>query len=227
VADETDFVDLYARLRLQPGCTLAEFKQAYRRHVAQWHPDRTRDGHADAPATRRLQRLTRQYSAAMAFQRRHGRLPGAPLPERGAPVVPEPLATVAAGVPEATLRFAAAWLPTRTPGTRWWLLIGLVGVAVAIGSLMPATDRLQGDGETAGAYERAPRVDAPRPARMPDLSLGVDEDQVLALEGEPDRRIDDRWEYGPSWIRFDRHRVGDWYSSPLRGLHAASSRPRR
>jgi hypothetical protein len=227
VADETDFVDLYARLRLQPGCTLAEFKQAYRRHVAQWHPDRRREGHADALATRRMQRLTRQYAAAMAFHRRHGRLPGAPLPERGAVAVPEPLAIVADGVPEATVTVAAESLPTRTLGARWWLSIGLVGVAVMTWSLMPAADVSVRDNETAGPYAPELRTAVLPPVRVPDLDLGMDEDQVLAIEGEPDRRVDDRWEYGPSWVSFDRHRLSDWYSSPLRGLHAASPRPQR
>lgn len=227
MADETDFVDLYARLRLQPDCTLAEFKQAYRRHVAQWHPDRPRGGHADALATRRMQRLTRQYAAAMAFHRRHGRLPGAPLPERGAVAVPEPLTIVADGVPEATVTVAAESLPTCTLGARWWLSIGMVGVAVMTWSLMPATDVSDRDSETNGPYLAAPRREAPLPERVPGLALGMDEDQVLAIEGEPERRIDDRWEYGPSWVIFDRHRLSDWYSSPLHGLHASSPRPHR
>src|SRR3954467_14266745 len=93
VADETDFIDLYGKLRLQPDCTLAEFKQAYRRHVAAWHPDRRSTGRADVIAAARLQRLTAQYGAAMEFHRRHGRLPGAAL---------APRATMAATVADST-----------------------------------------------------------------------------------------------------------------------------
>lgn len=229
MADETDFLDLYARLRLEPGCTLAEFKQAYRRHVAQWHPDRRTGSRADALAAARLQRLTKQYGAAMEFHRRHGRLPGAPLPPRVAAAAPEPDIVVRDGASAATVTAAAQAIPARALPGRWWLLVAVVGVAVLVWSLVPAG----APGADEGADMSVPRADATRqpasrmtsPAR--GIALGMSEEDVIAIEGEPTQRNDDRWEYGPSWVRFENHGVADWYSSPLRGLHADSARAHR
>jgi len=228
VADETDFLDLYTRLRLKPGCSLAEFKQAYRRHVAQWHPDRRADGHVDALAARRLQRLTRQYGAAMEFHRRHGRLPGgAPLPGV-AVATPKPAAVIEDGTPAATVIADTESLPRRPLGAWWWLAIGAIGVAVLAWSLMPAASEPDAEDSTEAAIVRTTGVPAANSAFAVSgpLSLGMSEDEVIALEGEPTQRADGRWEYGPSWVRFDNHTVSDWYSSPLRGLHSESPRPR-
>jgi curved DNA-binding protein CbpA len=144
VADETDFLDLYGKLRLEPSCTLAEFKQAYRRHVAAWHPDRRRGSRADALAAARLQRLTAQYSAAMEFHRRHGRLPGAVSAPRVATVV-APAGTEATVFVEneASARpfesgaAAAEESPLRAWRTRWLWLAALVIVAIVAWSLIP------------------------------------------------------------------------------------------
>jgi hypothetical protein len=43
--------------------------------------------------------------------------------------------------------------------------------------------------------------------------------------GEPDSVHGNRWEYGPSWVRFEDGRVSDWYSSPLRELGATTRTP--
>lgn len=93
MADDTDFLTLYDELGLAPGVSdLDALKQAYRRRVAQLHPDR-HGAHGD-PA--RLQRLNRMYGAAIAFEQRYGRLPAAALASRR----PEPsLRTETASAP--------------------------------------------------------------------------------------------------------------------------------
>jgi hypothetical protein len=148
VADETDFIDLYGKLRLEPSCSLAEFKQAYRRHVAAWHPDRRRGSRADTLAAARLQRLTAQYSAAMEFHRRHGRLPGAVAPPRVTVVAEAGTdAAVYDGSDEPSYASAASEssdrnrsseeTPLRAWRTRWLWLAALVIVAVIAWSLIP------------------------------------------------------------------------------------------
>ena len=83
MAGDTDFLTLYEELGLPPGVnSVSELKQAYRRRVVQLHPDR-RNGAPDEVDDDRLQRLTSLYGAAIAFERRFGRLPGAgPAPQR-------------------------------------------------------------------------------------------------------------------------------------------------
>lgn len=58
------------------------------------------------------------------------------------------------------------------------------------------------------------------------LELGMPKDDVLSIEKEPISRGDDRWDYGPSWIAFERGKVSGWYSSPLRPLQRATEHPR-
>lgn len=151
MADETDFIDLYGKLRLEPNCSLAEFKQAYRRHVAAWHPDRRRGSRADALAAARLQRLTAQYSAAMEFHRRHGRLPGAVAAPRVSVVAvagteaalyvendaPVSAAAGAAGAASYDAEDRFEETPLRAWRTRWLWLAALVIVAVIAWSLIP------------------------------------------------------------------------------------------
>ncbi|HXE65758.1 MAG TPA: DnaJ domain-containing protein [Rhodanobacteraceae bacterium] len=75
MAGDTDFLVLYEELGLSPGISdLDALKHAYRRRVAQLHPDRQTAAQAD---TDRLQRLNRLYGAALAFEQRYGRLPAA------------------------------------------------------------------------------------------------------------------------------------------------------
>lgn len=75
MAGDTDFLVLYEELGLSPGVSdLDALKHAYRRRVAQLHPDRRSADQAD---TDRLQRLNRLYGAALAFEQRYGRLPAA------------------------------------------------------------------------------------------------------------------------------------------------------
>lgn len=226
MADETDFLDLYRKLRLEPGCSLEDFKQAYRRNVALWHPDRRRGSRADVLAAARLQRLTAQYGAAMDFHKRHGRLPGAPLvvrqPEAAVETPPAESEDAEPAVVEAAQAATPRPAPTRGMAKRWWLAIVLVGVAVTAWSMWPASE------EYAGEVEQ----DTVAPLRLGEheaqgtLTLGMTQDEVLAVEGEPMRRSEDRWEYGPSWVRFEQGAVVDWYSSPLRSLRVSSSKPR-
>ncbi|MGH8163479.1 MAG: J domain-containing protein [Rhodanobacteraceae bacterium] len=78
MVSDTDFLALYHELELNPGaCGLSELKRAYRRRVVQLHPDRCADEQSNPPDPERLQRLTALYGAAIAFERRYGRLPGA------------------------------------------------------------------------------------------------------------------------------------------------------
>jgi hypothetical protein len=215
VADETDFIDLYGKLRLEPGCSLEDFKRAYRRNVAMWHPDRRSGSRADLLAAARLQRLTRQYGAAMDFHRRHGRLPGAPVPARveTLPLEAEPVEAMAATPVAAP---AHAMRPRR-----WWLAALGVGAAIVAWSMYPAEP--VPETEARGPVTVAVREEA-TPASV--LILGMTPEEVVAIEGEPLRRGEDRWEYGPSWVRFEQGAVVDWYSSPLGALRTGSTRPR-
>ncbi|MEO7199126.1 MAG: J domain-containing protein, partial [Dokdonella sp.] len=113
MARDTDFIDLYRILDLEPGCGLDDFKRAYRRRVSVLHPDR-RDNHpGDAVAARRLQQLTAMYGMAMEFQRQHGRLPGAPQAR------PNPQTPLIGSTPSSRPPIGAS----RQRRLPWWLIL--------------------------------------------------------------------------------------------------------
>jgi hypothetical protein len=77
MSNDIDFLALYQELGLSPErCSLDQLKQAYRRRVALLHPDRN-CASAAGSTSESIQHLNTLYGAAIAFERRFGRLPGA------------------------------------------------------------------------------------------------------------------------------------------------------
>ena len=211
MAEDTDFVALYDELGLDSECGLAELKHAYRRRVAQLHPDHP-DNSSDIS---RLQRLNRRYAAAIEFQRAHGRLPGAIRAHR------VEVRSDAAFAPSDATASAAPAMSGSGSYRRYVLLVVLLALALYGLSIQePATT-------TSAAVEPAdaPRQDLHRPAVEKLLAIGMDGQQVRGIQGEPFNSHEQRWEYGPSWILFDCGKVVDWYSSPLHPLRVRSASP--
>ena len=71
-----DFPQLYSELDLPADCTLDDFKRAYRRRIAQLHPDRTGTDGSPDDAQAALSELIATYVAVNTFHRRYGRMPG-------------------------------------------------------------------------------------------------------------------------------------------------------
>jgi hypothetical protein len=208
VARETDFLDLYRLLDLEPGCSLDEFKHAYRRRVAVLHPDRRSDD-PHGVAAQRLQQLTAMYGMAMEFHRMHGRLPGA----AGVRAAPAAAAGETASPPAAT-----RGRPARRRSRRWLLL---PAAAIVVWLAWPGEQPSPPVTPPADAAQSTAHRTRGPTADPPVLELGMDAASVRGIEGEPTLMISgQRWEYGPSWIRFEDGKVVDWYSSPLYPLHA-------
>lgn len=75
-AMEPDFSLLYSELDLPPDCSLEEFKCAYRRRIAELHPDRKSREPPSPEAVAALPELISIYVAVSRFHRRYGRMPG-------------------------------------------------------------------------------------------------------------------------------------------------------
>jgi hypothetical protein len=126
MADQTDFLDLYKKLGLSPNCGLLEFKQAYRRYVSRLHPDRLAPNQIDREAGAGLQQLMAQYAAAMDFQRRHGRLPGASGPRPGGSrPIRQPVLVASSRMP-------------RRSHTRLLAVLVIIAIGVVLWSVGPA-----------------------------------------------------------------------------------------
>ena len=215
---KTDFFQFYQQLGLNPDCSLEELKNAYRRRVAELHPDRQPAGHHDPASAASLQELTAAYNAATGFRRRYGRLPGAHH------------LRAAAATPRPGRREYPPELGSRSTGLRW-VVLGLLLLAMLAWLLWstlaaPEAGR-QDDLGTALRFVTVSTsaTQAPREGEQ-QLRLGMDVEAVRALEGRPIMESRERWDYGPSWIGFDHDRVSGWYSSKLRPLKVATARPR-
>jgi hypothetical protein len=158
----------------------------------------------------------------MEFQRRHGRLPGAPSGGRFTPV--EAGARRRPASAGATAQVVDPWpaqpaMPGRTR-SKWLVMLATVAVGVLLWSVAPLSS--SPENTPAHADDDA---SASESTATPMLALGMSSQNVRAIEGDPVSIHDDRWDYGPSWIRFDQGEVVDWYSSPMHALKTTDSRP--
>ncbi len=209
---DTDFAALYRELGIDPGDGMDAFRRAYRRRVAELHPDRRSDGDGID-----LQRLNAMYAAAIRFQRQYGRLPGTPAPA----IAVESAAHVRSVQVDPDVRPAPA--RNRRVRTGYLLAAAVVLLAILLSSQQSDIDTAPtgvADG-SAGSVAEMPALDSTRPL----LQIGTPMQVVLQIQGAPVTTDGNRWIYGPSWLRFHCLEVVDWYSSPLHPLKARGSRP--
>jgi hypothetical protein len=214
MAGNTDFIALYQELEVSAGCTLEEFKHAYRKRVGALHPDR--EG-THVRAAQELQRLNALYTSAMEFHRRHGRLPGAAQlgPISTPPGPPPAQAAQRAEMPE----------PAESRGNSRIVLAFVVLIVIGLwigANFAPAGDP---DPATRLPAPATTQQSTPGPPVVSIIDLGITAQQVRDIQGEPVSGWEQRWEYGPSWVAFRCGVVIDWYSSTLRPLKVANEHP--
>lgn len=190
-----DFTLLYSELGLAVGCTLEDLKLAYRRRVAELHPDH---GNPVAESSVPLGELASLYGSATRFHRRHGRLPGTTRTfHLGGAITYRPNTLDA---PALKLTAAEHGEPVRRLSVAT-LVLPVVGVLVIL--LVLSQDWLPPRGATASEHAPQPSV----------LEIGMGESSALAIQGPPPLVHDDRWYYGSSWLQFKNGKLIDWFSS--------------
>lgn len=214
MSGDTDFIQLYQELGLGANCTLDELKRAYRKRVGVLHPDRQT---AYGQSGDGLQQLNSMYRAAIEFQRRHGRLPGA---THGVPL----------HSPRNEARRAHPHPPAPVGAQRRGILRPLLAILlVAVAGIWAASEFQPEESAAPIALEHPSPATASGSARVTRdtllIALGASAQQVRSIHGVPVNGSELRWEYGPSWIAFRCGEVSDWYSSPLRPLKVATPRP--
>lgn len=211
---DTDFALLYRELAIDPGDGMEAFRRAYRRRVAELHPDRRSD--ADGFD---LQRLNVLYAAAIRFHREYNRLPGTPAP---AIAVDN---TIQARSPGGDDRIMPVQAKNQRSRTGYLLLLAIALLAVLLLARQQGTDTASPMVDVQTPVTTSP---VPPPAATNDpsmLDLGASMRAVLDIQGTPVTTDGNRWIYGPSWLRFECMELVDWYSSPLHPLKTRGARP--
>jgi hypothetical protein len=227
-----DYLSDFARLGLQPGCSLETLERTWRRAVSDLHPDRAQDGLDLATRTRLMHELTAAYRRLRNFEREHGRLPGGAVP--AAPPPAFALATTPAypdtesddEVAEQATDAASQLPPYSQPSARgsgfWLIPVGALGAALWFSGLLgPDPNEVPafaGPSPTASSVATTPTGSASVPGQNRRIRIGSSEAQVERMMGAPLISDPELWEYGPSHVRFKRGRVTGWYSSPLKPL---------
>ena len=228
-----DFSRLYAHLGLREDCSLDEFKRACRRRIHDQHPDRLhvdRRHHPGEPQIP-LVELLPLYAKALHFHRRHGRLPGAPVPAHGAAPLhaqPSPPATHEAVTPFASRLPSPRPDPPAEPPARSLRgpLLASFGVVAALALVGSWNEHREPPRAAADTETSSPDAGtAPLGAVPMRLEIGMDEQTVRAIQGKPLQWNGAEWIYGPSWLRFEDGYLVDWYSSPLHPLATRTRTP--
>src|SRR5690606_27338831 len=148
--DQTDFIALYSELGIEPDCSVDELRMAYRRRVADLHPDRGGVAGEDE-----LKSLNLRYASALEFHRHYGRLPRAP-PVPVARRLPDPADPVEAAQwsQEVPLSGPEARRPSKV------VVYGIVLLAILLVWWLSRTDAgstgIDGAGVAVNERERAP-----------------------------------------------------------------------
>jgi hypothetical protein len=220
-----DFAQLYSQLGIGADCSLEEFKQACRRRIREQHPDVSGPDLPSIATQIPLAELLPLYAKALRFHRKHGRLPGA---------APAPAPAHARAVPSRERSFPTGASTTGTPtpalpeagapraSLRAPLLLIAVAVAVVFVVLNPSNDDAPGSQQP--AHAAIPDEAQTNAAPIDELlEIGMDMETVREIQGEPMQKDGSEWIYGPSWLRFERGHLVDWYSSPLHALKTATA----
>jgi hypothetical protein len=201
----------FRRLGAPVGCELAVLKRCYRLAVAALHPDRRANLGTGANDETELKEVNSAYRRLLTYHREHGHLPGRP---RSAPLAPPPQATASGTgrVPKTGSAAARIMYASLAAIASVWVYSALER---SIQTPEPAPRRMPAQTPTAQWSSAA--------APVPDgtLRIGASKAEVRKVVGAPLLASEEIWEYGPSHIRFERGRVVDWYSSPLKPLPVA------
>lgn len=227
-----NYLKNYRILGIQPGVSWKQLRQAYKKMVNVWHPDRfQQDARQKRLAEEKTKEITQSYKELADYYMKFGVLP-LPIEEVESPVpgeniVPaDPADDMAAEVktpePMPTTAFVGdsrRWMSKRR--ARIIASLALLGSAYYLWQYAPWE---QGNHAPVKAE---PAVQAPPAAPEHDyaappakhFTTGSSLGEVYAIQGVPTRTENDIWYYGNSKIHFAGGKVVGWeenMDSPLR-----------
>ena len=227
----------YRVLGIHPGASWKQLRQAYKKQVNLWHPDRfQQDARRKKQAEEKTKEITQAYKELAEYHKRHGALPltaEEPEPSVTGAAPASATGTEHAGATVGTPEPAEAPSPVspafwRTPASRrmrFAIALTLLGAGYYFWH-PPSSERSRSFSSDTTAVAPNPAPDpeqngtpsaAPPPASH--FTVGSSLGDVYAIQGVPTRTEGDIWHYGNSKIYFSSGKVLRWeesMDSPLR-----------
>lgn len=223
----------YLTLGITPGASWKQLRQAYKKLINTWHPDRfQQDPRQKRLAEEKTKEINKSYKELAEYYKKNGALP---LPDEPPPVqeITRETRVAPAAEPRADAQAAAQAESPRMSKRRARIMASMV----LLGSVYfiwqfalwendenPALENHQQASNDLDVTEAAP----PEKRFTVGSSLG----EVYSIQGVPTRTEKDVWHYGNSKIYFSKGKVFRWEENPdnplrvdvLSGLEKNSAR---
>lgn len=241
-----NYLKNYLILGIHPGASWKQLRQAYKKMVNAWHPDRfQQDIRQKKLAEEKTKEITQAYKELAEYHKKFGVLPlpteeetastgkngASPAAVQNPPPrkAPEP----AAVAPAAEIQS----LPISRRRARMMAAVALLGSVYFIWQFTPwdRQDNAPANGEygeSASNLRREAEPGEATPVEEKRFTVGSSLGEVYAIQGVPTKTEKDVWFYGNSKVYFARGKVLRWdekTDSPLRvdiasGFEKASAR---
>lgn len=227
-----NYLKNYRALGVQPGISWKQLRQAYKKMVNAWHPDRfQQDARQKRLAEEKTKEITQSYKELADYYMKYGVLP-LPVEEETLPVTSErsvPAESSVNPVAKAEIPEPAA-AASATGESRPWMSrrrVRIIASLALIGSVYylwqsapwDQTNRTSVEaGSVAQAPSAAPGQDNDTP-HAKHFTTGSSLGEVYAIQGVPTSTENNVWHYGNSKIYFAAGKVVGWEESmdnPLR-----------
>jgi hypothetical protein len=224
----------YRTLGIQPGASWKQLRQAYKKMVNAWHPDRfQQDVRQKKLAEEKTKEITQAYKELAEYHKKFGVLPLPPEEEAASTGKNNASPATAAQspapdqAPEPATVAPAAEIPKHglsKQRARMMAAVALLGSIYFIWQFSPweRQDNAPANGEYADPSSNHGHETAPgdaTPAEETRFTVGSSLGEVYAIQGVPTKTEKDVWFYGNSKVYFARGKVLRWdekTDSPLR-----------
>ncbi len=228
-----DYLKNYRILGIRPGTSWKQLRQAYKKMVNAWHPDRfQQDARQKKLAEEKTKEITQSYKELAEYYKKFGVLP-LPVEEAASSVTDERTAHVAESpaapeveIPQpAPAESATGVSSPRISKRRARVIVALalLGSVYLLSQIAPwehqdnAPLNEQYVDQTLNTGRDDENVDAAPVAQH--FTIGSSLGEVYAIQGVPTRTEQDVWYYGDSKVYFAKGKVLRWdesHGSPLR-----------
>lgn len=229
-----NYLENYRILGIQPGASWKQLRQAYKKLVNVWHPDRfQQDARQKKLAEEKTKEITQSYKELAEYYKKFGVLP-LPVEGKTPPTIDEHVTPSAptedpppVKAPEPPIATSPAETPARRmPRQRIYIMaaMALLGYVYFIWQIAPwerennaSLNRESGD-QSSDSRRKSDSSDA-APAEK-RFTVGSSLDEVYVIQGVPTKTDHDIWYYGSSKVYFANGKVQHWEENPDSPLRA-------